>query len=58
LATILFVVPLSLAFATRSLLLGLVSVPLLLLAFVLLAALTFASIYTSYRDVFALGEMT
>ncbi len=56
LATIVLVVPLSVAIATRSLLLGLVSVPLLLLDLVLLAALTFASIYTSYRDVFALGE--
>ena len=54
--TIVVVAPLGVAVATRSLLLGLVSVPLLLLDLVLLAALTFASIYTSYRDVFALGE--
>jgi hypothetical protein len=54
--TILLVLPLAVAIATHSLLLGLVSVPLLLLDLVLLAALTFASIYTSYRDVFALGE--
>ncbi len=56
LVTILLLAPLVAAIAARSLLLGLVAVPLLLLDFVLLAALTFASIYTSYRDVFALGE--
>ncbi len=56
LATILLVVPLGVAIAARSVLLGLASVLLLLLDLLLLAALTFASIYTSYRDVFALGD--
>jgi hypothetical protein len=56
LVTIVLVVPLAVAIAARSLLLGLVSVLLLLLDLMLLAALTFASIYTSYRDVFALGD--
>jgi hypothetical protein len=54
--TIVIVAPLSIAIAIRSLLLGLVAVLPLVLGGVLLAALTFASMYTSYRDVFALGE--
>ena len=53
---IVIVVPLSVAIALRSLLLGLVAVVPLVVGGLLLAALTFASIYTSYRDVFALGE--
>ena len=56
LVTIVLVVPLAVAITARSLPLGLVSALLLLVDFVLLAALTFASIYTSYRDVFAFGE--
>jgi membrane-anchored glycerophosphoryl diester phosphodiesterase (GDPDase) len=54
--TIVLAVPFTAAIAARSLVLGLVSTPLLVLDFVLLLALTFASIYTSYRDVFALGD--
>jgi hypothetical protein len=58
LLTIVIVAPLSVAISIRSLPLGLASVPLLLIDFVLLAVLTVASIYTSCRDVFALGDTT
>jgi len=54
--TIVILAPFIVGIAARSLLLGLLAVPLLLLDFLLLAALTFVSIYTSYRDVFPLGE--
>ena len=54
--TIAIALPFMIAIAIRSVLLGLVAVVPLLLGGLLLAALTFASIYTSYRDVFALGD--
>jgi hypothetical protein len=56
LVTIVLLVPFAVAISARSLLLGLLSALLLLLDLLLLVALTFASIYSSYRDVFALGE--
>ena len=55
LLTIVLVAPLSAAIATRSVVLGLLAFPALLLDFGIIATLTFASMYTSYRDVFAFG---
>ena len=55
--TLVLMLPLAAAILFRSLGLGLLAVPALCLDFVLTAALTFASLYTSYRDVFALGDL-